>query len=96
MPCICCGSEDRELHPLKAHIGNLKVCGPCIAKHGGTERIAAEADRLLVDWFLGLPLDPTCPVCGNPLIMYADGSHPVWCQECEKKRKAYVNAQARR
>ena len=94
MLCICCGNDTRQLFPVPAHIGNLRACGPCISKHG-LENIAAEADRLLTEWFLGQLPEPVCGVCGDPVIVYPDGSHPMWCQKCEAKRKAYVNAHAR-
>ena len=95
MACICCGSDSRELVPIPTHIGNLRACAPCVQKHG-LENIAAEADRLLSDWFIDLIPEPQCAVCGGKILLNSDGTHSVWCQECEAKRKAYVNAQARR
>lgn len=95
MGCISCGHEVTDLLPLPSHLGNLKACSSCISKHGA-EKIAREADRLLTDWYLNQPPPPTCLVCGEPVLINNDGSRPLWCQKCEKKRVNYVNAQARR
>jgi hypothetical protein len=72
-------------------MGNLKACHPCVFKHGA-EKLAKEADRLLVEWYMGRPHQPVCLMCGNPVIITSRGTRPVWCDECEAKRVAYVNA----
>ena len=94
MPCVCCGREE-ALSPLPAHMGNLKACFPCIGKHGA-ENIAQEADRLLAEYYFFQRPAPVCLVCGDPVLEHSDGSCPMWCQECEDRRKRYVNAQAGR
>ena len=95
MPCVCCGRDENLVGIKGKHIGNLMACTPCMAKYGG-DNIAAEADRLIVKYFLGKPIDPVCAVCGDPVLMAPDGNIPMWCQKCEQKRLAFVNAQARR
>ena len=95
MPCICCGREGVPLKPIPAHVGNLRACDSCISKHGA-EKLGAEADRLLTDWFMSQLPAPECPICGSPLLVRSDGTIPAWCQKCDAKRKAYVDAQARR
>ncbi len=81
--------------PLPMHIGTMQACGPCICKYGA-EQLAQEADRLLAEVeFFERPA-PHCLVCGGPVLMEPNGWRPTWCQKCEAKRKAYVNAQARR
>jgi len=94
MGCICCGREEADIK-LEAHMGNLRACYPCVIKHGAKE-LAAEADRQLTEWFLGKPHQPVCLVCGQPLIINPDGTRPVWCEDCEKKRVAHTHAIARR
>ena len=90
MGCIACGREEAD-YKLPAHMGNLKACYPCVIKHGA-DKLAKEADRLLVEWYLGKPHQPVCLMCGNPVIITPRGTRPVWCDECEAKRVAYVNA----
>ncbi len=94
MNCICCGKEGAEVK-LPAHMGNLRACHPCVFRHGA-ENLAKEADRLLTEWFMGKPHQPICLVCGTPVIIYPDGSRPLWCDECEQKRVNHNNALARR
>jgi hypothetical protein len=91
MPCISCGRSE-DLHKVD-HIGNLMACGVCLGKHDAVE-IAAEADRLLTEWFLAQKQEPVCLVCRGPVLVHTDGTVPMWCQACELKRKAYVNARA--
>jgi hypothetical protein len=93
MGCICCGKEEAEVK-LPAHMGNLRACYPCVIRHGAKE-LATEADRLLTEWFLGRPHQPVCLVCGVQVVIYSDGTRPLWCDACEKKRVAYVNDVAR-
>jgi len=93
MGCICCGKEEAEVK-LPSHMGNLRACYPCVFKHG-EKKLAAEADRLLTEWYMGQPHQPVCLVCGNPLIIESDGFRPMWCDECEAKRVAHTHAIAR-
>jgi hypothetical protein len=95
MPCICCGKEDVPTFPLPSHIGNLKACATCHAKIGSRE-LALEADRLLTDFYMGQKPKPVCPVCKEALILYPDGSVPMWCSSCEVKRQRIVRQNAAR
>jgi len=93
MGCVCCGKEVAEIR-LPSHMGNLRACHPCVFKHGEKE-LAAEADRLLIEWYMGKPHQPVCLVCGDPIIISPDGTRPMWCDKCEVKRVAQVNGLAR-
>lgn len=94
MGCICCGRQEAD-NKLPSHMGNLRACHPCVYRHGA-ENLAKEADRLLVDWYMGKPHQPVCLVCGTPMIIAPDGSRPVWCEPCEAKRVAHTHASAKR
>ncbi len=93
MGCVCCGREEAD-YKLPAHMGNLVACYPCVIKHGA-EKLAKEADRLLVEWYLGKPHQPVCLVCGVPMIISSDGSRPMWCDKCETRRVAHTHAISR-
>jgi len=93
MACVSCGREV-PLEKLPSHLGNLGACAPCISKHGAV-KLANEADRLLAEYFFFEKPAPHCLCCGAPLIMEPSGWRPMWCQNCEVERKAYVAKLAR-
>ncbi len=93
MSCICCGREEIPTYPIPSHIGTLRACYTCHSKIGSKE-LGLEADRLLVDWYMAQKPKPECQVCHDPVVLYPDGSVPMWCAKCEEKRRALVRANA--
>jgi LSD1 subclass zinc finger protein len=91
--CICCGKEETPTFLIPSHIGSLRACAVCLNRVG-SEELAMEADRLLTDFYMGQRPKPVCPVCKTPLILYPDGSTPMWCARCEEERKAIVRQNA--
>jgi len=94
MSCICCGREGLPTHPIPSHIGTLRACATCQSKIGGVE-LGLEADRLLTDYYMAMKPKPECQVCHSPVVLYPDGSVPMWCAACEEKRKFLVRQNAR-
>jgi hypothetical protein len=93
MACICCGREGVPTFRIPSHIGTLRACATCQDKIGAVE-LGLEADRLLTDWYMSQRPKPECQVCHGPVILYSDGSVPVWCAACEAKRQALVRRYA--
>lgn len=93
MACVCCGRDGIPTFSIPSHVGTLKACASCHARFGSDE-LGLEADRLLTDFYMGQKPAPVCPICKAALILYPDGSVPMWCSGCEGKRRELVRQYA--
>ena len=80
---------------MSPDLGCCVRCVDVLERRGiGMFLLQEESDRMLhdvgPDLMQGLMPDPKCMHCGAKMMLNPNGTHPLWCNACERERRSYL------